>query len=48
VTECSAIVDILEARGLLGGSEARHARGLLLRLSQMLSRLIARWQARDA
>jgi len=38
-TEGAAIVDILVARGLAGDAPCRHARGLLLRLVQMLTKL---------
>jgi four helix bundle protein len=37
-TECAAIVDILVSRGVDAGA-CRHARGLLLRLVQMLTKL---------
>jgi four helix bundle protein len=43
-TECAALVDILVARGLATATEGRHARGLLLRLVQMLTRLITHWR----
>ena len=38
-SECAAILDILLSRGLATPSRERHARGLLLRIVQMLSRL---------
>jgi four helix bundle protein len=41
-TECAAILDLLEARGLIASPARRHARGLLVRVVQMLTRLIAR------
>jgi four helix bundle protein len=44
-TECAAVVDIVIARGLAGDAACRHARGLLFRLVQMLTRLAFR-QAR--
>lgn len=37
-TECAALVDIAVARGLASSAAGRHARGLLLRLVQMLTR----------
>jgi four helix bundle protein len=42
-TECAAVLDLLLARGLVGPSEHRHARGLLVRVVQMVTRLAARW-----
>jgi four helix bundle protein len=41
-TECAAVLDLLEARGLLSASARRHGRGLLIRIVQMLTRLISR------
>jgi four helix bundle protein len=41
-TECAAILDLLLARGLTSPAEHRHGRGLLVRIVQMLTRLIAR------
>jgi four helix bundle protein len=41
-TECAAIVDIVVARGLCSNADGDEARTLLLRVVQMLSRLIAR------
>ena len=41
-TECAAILDLLLARGLLAPSDHRHGRGLLVRVVQMLTSLIAR------
>ena len=41
-TECAAVLDVLEARGLIAPAVYRHGRGLLVRIVQMLSRLIAR------
>lgn len=37
--ECAAIVDVLRIRSVVTDSEGRHARGLLVRLVQMLSKL---------
>jgi four helix bundle protein len=45
--ECAALVDIIFARGLTHESELRHARGLLLRIVQMLSRLALRPTSRS-
>jgi four helix bundle protein len=41
-TECAAIFDLLSARGLITAAHHRHARGLLVRIVQMLTRLILR------
>jgi four helix bundle protein len=41
-TECAAVVDLLRARGLARADTSRHARGLLVRIVQMLTKLIAR------
>jgi four helix bundle protein len=41
-TECAAIVDIIIARGVAGDATCRHARGLLFRLVQMLTKLTLR------
>ena len=41
-TECAAILDLLEARGLLTAAEHRHGRGQLIRVIQMLTRLGSR------
>ena len=41
-TECAAVLDLLAARGLIAASAHRHGRGLLIRIVQMLSRLVAR------
>jgi four helix bundle protein len=41
-TECAAVLDLLLARGLLTPAQHRHGRGLLVRIVQMLTRLIAR------
>jgi four helix bundle protein len=41
-TECAAILGLLEARGALTAAAHRHGRGQLVRIVQMLTRLIAR------
>jgi four helix bundle protein len=41
-TECAAVLDLLGARGLVDDRVRRRARALLVRVVQMLSRLIAR------
>ena len=41
-TECAAILDLLAARRLLDDRLRNHARALLVRIIQMLSRLVAR------
>ena len=41
-TECAAILDLLLARGLLASADHRHGRGLLVRVVQMVTRLIVR------
>jgi four helix bundle protein len=41
-TECAAVLDLLLGRGLLSPADHRHGRGLLVRVVQMLTRLIAR------
>jgi four helix bundle protein len=43
--ECAAVLDILIARGLVSPAHHRHARGLLLRVVQMLTKLILRMRA---
>jgi len=40
--ECAAVLDLLLARGVLSASSHRDGRGLLVRVVQMLSRLISR------
>jgi four helix bundle protein len=40
--ECAAMLDLLRARGVLGPAAHREGRGLLVRVVQMLSRLIDR------
>lgn len=47
-TESAAALDLLLARGLVGPTEHRHARGLLVRIVQMMTRLIARQGVRLA
>jgi four helix bundle protein len=44
-TECAAVLELLTARCLLASEAHRHGRGLLIRVVQMLTRLIER-QAR--
>ena len=41
-TECAAIVDVLRVRGLAAHALCQHARSLLVRITQMLSKLISR------
>lgn len=41
-TECAAVLELLAARGLLAAPAHRHARGMLVRIVQMLTRLIER------
>jgi four helix bundle protein len=41
-TECAAVLDLLLARNLFTPSDHRHGRALLVRIVQMLTRLIAR------
>jgi four helix bundle protein len=41
-TECAAILDLLLARGLVSLADHRKGRGLLIRVVQMLTRLIER------
>jgi four helix bundle protein len=41
-TECAAILDLLLARGLAPVASLRRGRGLLLRITQMLTKLNAR------
>jgi four helix bundle protein len=45
-TECAAVLDLLLARGLLAAPDHRQGRGLLIRVVQMLTRLVARIAAR--
>jgi four helix bundle protein len=40
-TECAAVLDLLLSRGLLTPASHRHGRGLLVRIVQMLTRLVA-------
>ena len=44
-TECAAILDLLAARGLVDDRRRTHARALLVRVVQMLTRLVARMAA---
>jgi four helix bundle protein len=39
-TECAAVLDLLLARGVVSPEDHRHGRGLLIRIIQMLTRLI--------
>ena len=41
-TECAAVLELLAARRLMSLEAHRHARGLLIRIVQMLTRLIER------
>jgi four helix bundle protein len=41
-TECAAALDLLLARGLVTPAGHRYGRGLLIRIVQMLTRLVAR------
>jgi four helix bundle protein len=41
-TECAAVLDLLETRALLTAVEHRQGRGQLVRIIQMLTRLISR------
>ena len=41
-TECAAVLDLLLARGLVSPADHRHGRDRLVRIVQMLTRLIAR------
>ena len=42
--ECAAVLDVLVSRGLLVASVHRHARDLLIRVAQMLTKLVLRMQ----
>ena len=44
-TECAAVLELLAARGFLSAPAHRHGRGLLVRVVQMLTRLIHRQRA---
>ena len=44
-TECAAVLDVLLTRGLIDAGLHRHAHGLLIRVAQMLTRLILKMQA---
>ena len=46
--ECSALLDLLSARGLVAGADHRRGRGLLVRIVQMLTRLTDRPAPREA
>jgi four helix bundle protein len=41
-TECAAVIDLVLVRGLAPASTCRQARSLLIRVIQMLTKLIAR------
>jgi four helix bundle protein len=41
-TECAAIIDVVRARGLAPSDVCAHGRGLLVRIVQMLTRLVQR------
>jgi four helix bundle protein len=45
-TECAAVLDLLLARALVASADHRHGRGLLIRVVQMLTRLVDR-ESRD-
>src|SRR5882672_9036238 len=47
-TECAAVLDLLGARGLLDDRFHNRARSLLVRIVQMLSRLVTRMTAPSA
>jgi four helix bundle protein len=42
--ECAAVLDLLLSRGLIAVALHRHGRGLQLRVTQMLSKLVRRMQ----
>jgi hypothetical protein len=44
-TECAAALDVLLIRGLIDAGLHRHAHGLLIRVAQMLTRLVLKMQA---
>lgn len=44
-TESAAVLDILRSRGLIAAPVHRHATGLLIRVTRMLTRLVKRMQA---
>jgi four helix bundle protein len=44
-TECAAILDVLATRGLIDAGLYRHAHGLLVRVAQMLTRLVLKMKA---
>jgi hypothetical protein len=41
-TESAAVLDLLLARGFVSPTDHRHGRGLLIRVVQMLTRMIER------
>jgi hypothetical protein len=43
--ECVAALDVLLSRDLLAPAAHRHAHGLLVRVTQMLTKLVRRMQA---
>jgi hypothetical protein len=43
--ECAAALDVLPCRDMLAPAAHRHAHGLLVRVAQMLTRLVRRMQA---
>ena len=43
--ECAAALDVLHSRGALFPASHRHAQGLLVRVTQMLTKLVLRMQA---
>jgi four helix bundle protein len=43
--ECAAALDVLLSRGALFPASHRHAQGLLVRVTQMLTKLVLRMQA---
>lgn len=42
--ESAAVLDVLRSRGLIAPATHRHSRGLLLRVAQMLTKLVQRMQ----
>jgi four helix bundle protein len=45
--ESAAVLDILLARGVIAAGAHRHGRGLLIRVTQMLTKLVLRMQRDD-
>jgi four helix bundle protein len=43
-SECAAVLDVLLTRGAIAEGTYRHAHGLLLRVAQMLTRLVQRME----